>query len=138
MRAETRDRRQMTWRYLRIDGMPETEVISTVADEYDVTESTVSEDIRNMEDWLPEINRSAREAELSLVYELEETRRRLYEMAEEAKETTDLTTELKIRRAIIETIKLDGRLSEDINRNPIEENTDDLVDMILKEDDFKY
>ena len=77
------------------------------------------------------------EYDIHIVYELEETRRRLYEMAEDAKETTDLTTELKIRRAIIETIKLDGRLSEDINRNPIEENTDDLVDMMM-DDDFKY
>jgi len=131
MRSETRDRRKKTWELLQIEGLSEEEAVTTVAEEHDVSESTVSEDIRNMEEWLPEISRSAREAELSLLYELEENRQRLHEMADEARDNDDLSMELKIRRSIVNTIKLGGQLNEEIDRNPDEPT--DLADELLKD-----
>ncbi|WP_049898898.1 hypothetical protein [Halococcus agarilyticus] len=129
MCSETRDRRKSTWQLLQMEGVSEEETVATVAEEHGVNESTVSEDIRNMEEWLPKISRSAREAELSLLYELEENRQRLYEMADEARDEEDLSMELKIRRSIVNTIKLGGQLNEDIDRNP-DEPTDLLDEMI--------
>ena len=120
MRSDTRDRRKRTWELLQMEGVSEEEAVTTVADEHGVNESTVGEDIRNMEEWLPKISRSAREAELSLLYELEENRQRLYEMADEARDQEDLRMELKIRRSIVNTIKLGGQLDDDINRDPKE------------------
>lgn len=131
MRSETRDRRKKTWELLRIEGLSEEEAVTTVAEEHDVSESTVSEDIRNMEEWLPEISRSAREAELSLLYELEENRQRLHEMADEARDNDDLSVELKIRRSIVNTIKLGGQLNEEIDRNPDEPTG--IADELLKD-----
>ena len=118
MDSELRDRRRATWRYLQINGVSEQEAASRVADEYDVDESTVSEDIRDMEVWLPEISRSEHEAQISLIYELEETRQRLYEMAEEAEEANETATELRIQRTIINSIKLGSQLNEEIDRSP--------------------
>ena len=131
MRSETRDRRKKTWELLQIEGLSEEEAVATVAEEHDVSESTVSEDIRNMEEWLPEISRSAREAELSLLYELEENRQRLHEMADEARDNDDLSVELKIRRSIVNTIKLGGQLNEEIDRNPDEPTG--IADELLKD-----
>ena len=131
MRPELRDRRRETWRLLHIEGIPEKEAIPELTEEYGVSEATISEDIRSMEEWLPEISRSAREAELSLVYELEETRQRLYAMAEEAQKEDDLQTELKIQQTIINTIELGRELEHDnIDRDPpadIEEKMDELM-----------
>ena len=120
MRSEIRDRRKRTWELLQMEGVSEEEAVTTVAEEHDVNEPTVSEDIHNMEEWLPKISRSSREAELSLLYELEENRQRLYEMADEARDQEDLRMELKIRRSIVNTIKLGGQLDDDINRDPKE------------------
>ena len=121
MRPETRDRRRATWKLLEIDGVSEAEATSTITAEYDVAESTVRDDINSMAEWLPEVSRSARVAELSLVYEVEETRKRLYEMAEEAQEDDDVSMELKIQQRIIDTIKLSNQLRDDIDRDPREE-----------------
>lgn len=133
MRPELRDRRRETWKLLQVDGLSEKEAVAELAEEYDVSEETISEDIRSMEEWLPEISRSAREAELSLVYELEETRQRLYAMAEEAEQEDDLQTELKIQRTIINTIKLGRELEHsDIDRDPpptVEEKMDEMTDL---------
>ena len=86
-----------------------------------------------MEDWLPELTHSARVAELSLVYELEETRQRLYEMAEEAQEAGDLTAELRIHQAIIKTIKLGSEFNDDISRDPIEKSSiEETMDDIMR------
>lgn len=130
MRPETRDRRKTTWKLLEVDGISEAEATSTITAEYDVAESTVREDINTMEEWLPEMSRSARVAELSLVYEVEETRQRLYEMAEEAQDNGDFDMELKIQQRIIDTIKLSNRLRDDIDRDPREET---LLDEMMKD-----
>ena len=114
-----------------MDGISDQATASRIADEYGVDESTVSDDIQNMEVWLPEISRSAREAELSLLYELEETRQRLYEMAEEAEEKDDIATELRIRRTIINSIKLGSQLNEEIDRTPRTE-TERVTDQFTK------
>jgi len=131
MRPELRDRRRETWRLIHIEGISEKEAIAELTEKYGVSEATISEDIRSMEEWLPEISRSAREAELSLVYELEETRQRLYAMAEEAQKEDDLQTELKIQQTIINTIELGRELEQDdIDRDPpadIEEKMDELT-----------
>jgi transcriptional antiterminator len=131
MRPELRDRRRETWRLLHVEGISEKEAIAELTDEYGVSEGTISEDIRSVEEWLPEISPSAREAELSLVYELEETRQRLYAMAEEAQKEDDLQTELKIQQSIINTIELGRELEHDnIDRDPpadIEEKMDELT-----------
>lgn len=131
MRPELRDRRRETWRLLHVEGISEKEAIAELTEEYGVSEGTISEDIRSMEEWLPEISRSAREAELSLLYELEETRQRLYAMTEEARKEDDLQTELKIQQTIINTIKLGRELEQDdINRDPpadFEEKMDEVT-----------
>lgn len=49
MRPETRDRRRATWKLLEIDGVSEAEATSTITAEYDVAESTVREDINNID-----------------------------------------------------------------------------------------
>ena len=130
MRSETRDRRRATWKLLEMDGVSEAEATSMITAEYDVAESTVREDINTMSEWLPEVSRSARVAELSLVYEVEETRQRLYEMAEEARDNDDVDVELKIQQRIIDTIKLSNRLRDDIDRDPQEET---LLDEMMKD-----
>ena len=113
-----------------MDGVSEAEATSMITAEYDVAESTVREDINTMSEWLPEVSRSARVAELSLVYEVEETRQRLYEMAEEARDNDDVDVELKIQQRIIDTIKLSNRLRDDIDRDPQEET---LLDEMMKD-----
>jgi transposase len=130
MRPETRDRRKATWKLLKVDGVSEAEATSTITAEYDVAESTVRKDINTMAEWLPEVSQSARVAELSLVYEVEETRQRLYEMAEEAQDNGDVDMELKIQQRIIDTIKLSNRLRDDIDRDPREET---LLDEMMND-----
>lgn len=84
MDPELVDRRERTFELLVVGGRRYSDVVATIASEYDITEAGVESDIRRMETWLPKLveDDHARESGLVRLKELRVNRqemRRLYE-----------------------------------------------------------
>jgi hypothetical protein len=117
MKPELVDRRERTFKLLIVEGRKYTDVVETIAREYDITESGVQTDIDRMDSWLPKIVEESdvtREDGLVRLKELRQNRQRLQQMALEARKNNDLMDELQIRRKVEDNIELDIALSQSL------------------------
>lgn len=129
MEPELRERRQRTWELLVLEGCPEREVVGRLSDAHGISEDTIREDIRNMVEWLPELDYSEDEWAMreSRLRELRVVRQRLHEMAKEAKEEDDLRMELDIYRELIRTLNIDEDLTDKLDRDGSKRRMDELL-----------
>jgi len=117
MKPDLVDRRERTFELLIVEGRKYTDVVETIAREYDITESGVQTDIDRMDSWLPKIVEESdvtREDGLVRLKELRQNRQRLQQMALEARKNNDLMDELQIRRKVEDNIELDIALSQSL------------------------
>jgi hypothetical protein len=112
MNAEEYERRQRIWEVLTYEDLTYTEILETVANEFEVNEKTVEDDIQKVHMWLPELDILRDVQGMSLLAELRENRRRLYQMAETAYEQEEFTDELKIRSEINRSINMERYMAD--------------------------
>jgi hypothetical protein len=73
MNAEEYERRQRIWEVLTYEDLTYTEILETVANEFEVNEKTVEDDIQKVHMWLPELDILRDVQGMSLLAELRES-----------------------------------------------------------------
>ena len=112
MADATRERRRELWRLIYLEGQSDAEVVERLAEQYDVPEETIQEDLETVAEWLPDFELPDKVDHFSLRQELRENRKRLHAMAQAAQEQGQLELELKIRREIRREVNTDMTLAE--------------------------
>jgi hypothetical protein len=85
-----RERREKTYRLWVREGRRYTDVVETLAAEYDVTEHAIKKDIQRMDDWLERLNRASTKSGASRIREIQHSADRYLEMAQEAREDDEM------------------------------------------------
>lgn len=131
MNTEERERRQRIWELLTYEDHTYTEVIETVADEFEEDEETVEADIQNIGEWLPRLDVFRDVQGIALLAELRENRRKLHQMAETVHEREEYTEERKIRSEINRSINMERYLADSTLRVAKESHEyEDILDEI--------
>lgn len=112
MNTEDRERRQRIWELLTYEDHTYSEVIETVADEFEEDEETVEEDIQDIEKWLPKLDVFRDVQGIALLAELRRNRRKLHRMAEAVHEQEEYAEERKIRSEINRSINMERYLAD--------------------------
>ncbi|ADJ13938.1 PqqD family peptide modification chaperone [Halalkalicoccus jeotgali] len=129
MNTEERERRQRIWKLLTYEDQTYTEVVETVADEFEVDPDTVEEDIKNIDKWLYKLDVYRDVQGISLLAELRDNRRRLHQLAEILDEQGEFAEERKIRAEINRSINMERHLADStlaVRRVSLED--EDLLD----------
>lgn len=112
MNAEDRERRQRIRELLTYEDYTYSEVIETVADEFEEDEETIEDEIQNIKKWLPKLDVFRDVQGITLLAELRENRRRLHQMAEAVHEQEEFVEERKIRSEINRSINMERYLAD--------------------------
>lgn len=123
-----RKRREQTWQMLVIEDKRYTDVVASLAREYDVTEHAIEKDIQRMDDWLPKLNAGSTKSGVSRLKELRHNRKRRRELLEEIRSDpeADRAEELRILNQIDKAIAMDVDISQSLgltDREPQEHVT---------------
>lgn len=114
MQTELRERRILTWEKLVVKGHSYSDVVSTIATQYDVSESAIESDINRMSNWLPKLQPEISDMGISRLRELRRNRQRYQQMADAAAKQGNPDLELKVRREIDASIKNDVSVSQSL------------------------
>jgi hypothetical protein len=119
MDDDLRARRWQTWQMLKVNGVRYTDVVSRVANDFDVSEGTVKSDISRMDDWLPKLVEGDVSSGLSHLMELRSVRQRMHELAQDTREAgeddqLDPRDEIDILRRIADMIESDVELAQSL------------------------
>ncbi|UTF54791.1 hypothetical protein [Natronosalvus rutilus] len=128
MRPDLQNRRRELWKRVVILGEDEQDVITDLAETYDVAEDTIAEDLSTMETWLSDLYRSGKARDVSPLVELQEIRHRLHQMAEEAQAAGELALELKIRKELTRTIDQEQRIGQTVKLEVEKSRQEKLMD----------
>jgi hypothetical protein len=113
MQEQLRRRRNETFERLVIDGEQYLEVVETIADEYDVAESTIKTDIANMDSWLSELVKFDDDRGEAKLLELKRNRQQMYENADEV---DDPMKEANIRQKINKAILTEVEVAQSVGQ----------------------
>lgn len=130
MDPELQSRRKETWKLLIVQGVPYRNVCERLSDKYDVTASAIEKDISRMDNWIGDLIHVDDTSGHSRLMEIRENRQRLQRMAVEARQDGDREEELRIRRMIDKSAKLDVTISQSLGitaRSPNEVSIDGAV-----------
>jgi len=114
MKEELRKRRDETFEMLVVKGYDYSRVVTTLAERYDVTPSTIKTDINRMSDWLPRLSHYDADNGQGKLRELQKNRQRLHQLATEARQDDDRLEELKIRRHIDKSVQTEVELAQSL------------------------
>jgi len=116
MKPELVDRRERTFELLIVEGRQYTDVVETIAREYDVTESGVRTDINRMDSWLPKIVEEdhARADGLVRLKELRTNRQEMRKLYGDMKQRIERDPEADPRVLIDILERIDDNLDLDI------------------------
>jgi hypothetical protein len=114
MQEHLRKRRDETFEMLVVKGYDYARVVTTLADRYDVAESTIKSDINRMSDWLPHLSHYDDDNGQGKLRELQKNRQRLHQLATEARQDDERLEELKIRRRIDKSVSLEVDLAQSL------------------------
>ncbi|UTF56010.1 hypothetical protein [Natronosalvus rutilus] len=134
MRDELRARREETWRLLVEMGIGYSDAVARIAENFDCNESTVKTDISRMETWIGELD-VAYYSGVSRLRELRQQRQRLNQMALEARQQEDLTTEKSVRQEIRQNLESDMRMSQRLGLTNEEPQQFELAQGLEPEDE---
>lgn len=141
MPKQVRDRRLRVHELLVIEGVDYGEVLDRVAEEFDVSRSSVEDDVANMDEWVSSVTRMSPTGEVRLL-ELRRGRQRLYELLEEVRADGDAELERRLLTNLLESITADLRLSQSLGllepkgkiKVPIDLQEDPAVDDLSERD----
>lgn len=120
MDSDLLERREKTFDLLVVEGRPYSQVVATIARQFDCAESTVRTDISRMTErengqpgWIVDMTQAqaATKDGLTRLLELRRNRQRLQQLAADA---DDAEVELQIRERIDDSIDLDVALSQSL------------------------
>lgn len=116
MKPDLVDRRERTFELLIVEGRQYTDVVETIAREYDITESGVRTDIERMDSWLPKIVEEdhAREDGLVRLKELRKNRQEMRRLYGDMKQRIERDPEADPRVLIDILERIDDNLDLDI------------------------
>ncbi|MDG5820248.1 HTH domain-containing protein [Natronococcus sp. A-GB7] len=128
MHSELRVRRHTLWKRYILEGDTYSEVSTELADEYEVTEDTIRNDLTTIEEWLPKLYRAREVHEASALLALQENRHRLQQMAGEAREAEALDLELRIRKELTRTLNREEELTPEVDFTPEQDRMGALLE----------
>jgi hypothetical protein len=134
MQEHLRKRRDETFEMLVVKGYDYSRVVSTLADRYDVAESTIKTDINRMSDWLPHLSHYDDDNGQGKLRELQKNRQRLHQLATEARQDDERLEELKIRRRIDKSVSLEVDLAQSLGQMHETDDTIKLEDITIAAD----
>jgi len=116
MKPDLVDRRERTFELLIVEGRKYTDVVETIAREYDITESGVRTDIDRMDSWLPKIVEEdhAREDGLVRLKEIRKNRQEMRRLYGEMKQQIERDPDADPRVLIDILERIDDNLDLDI------------------------
>jgi len=110
MRPNLRERRRETYRLLYQLGVPYSDAVSRLAEQYDVTESAIENDIAKMSGWITEIDVSLQDG-LLRVRQVREQAQELEQLALQAQQNEDLTEARRCREAIVKAVETENQMA---------------------------
>ena len=110
MTPTERARRTRIWERYILRGESREEVVSEIAAEFDVDEATVHEDLTSITHWLPRLDELRDMSGIALFMELRANRQQLHQLADQARDTGELTQERKVREEINRSINFERQL----------------------------
>lgn len=122
MRSDLRERRRDTYRLLYRLGCSYSDTVSRLAEEYDVTESAIENDIAKMSGWITELDVPLTDG-LLRVRQVREQAQELETLALQAKQDGDLTESRRAREAIVKAIETENRMAQRLgvtNAEPVQ------------------
>ena len=122
MRPDLRERRRETYRLLYRLGVPYSQAVTRLADQYDVTESAIENDIAKMSGWITKIDVPLADG-LLRVRQVREQVQELEQVALQAKQDGDLTEARRAREAIVDAVETENRMAQRLgltNEEPVQ------------------
>ena len=93
-------------------GEPRKTIIADLAEEFDVDEAALEDDLETITEWLPKLDTVRNAGGISALAELRANRQQLHQLAQQAREQGDISEERKIREEINDSLNLERRLRE--------------------------
>jgi hypothetical protein len=111
MRPDLRERRRETYRLLYRLGVPYSDAVSRLAEQYDVTESAIENDIAKMSGWITDVDVSLQDG-LLRVRQVREQAQELEQLALQAQQNEDLTEARRCREAIVKAVETENQMAQ--------------------------
>jgi len=130
MRPDLRERRRETYRLLYRLGVSYSDAVSRLAEQYDVTESAIENDIAKMSGWITEIDVPLADG-LLRVRQVREQVQELEQLALQAQQNEDLTEARRAREAIVKAIRTEDQMARRLGlteESPVKEGVHDGLD----------
>ena len=110
MRPDLRERRRETYRLLYRLGVPYSDAVTRLAEQYDVTESAIENDIAKMSGWITDLDVPLADG-LLRVRQVREQVQELEQLALQAQQNEDLTEARRAREAIVKAVKTEDKMA---------------------------
>lgn len=115
MRSALRERRREVYRMRYRFGVDESEVVSRLVNQYDVTEATIQHDLNTMDEWLSELDIPLTN-EYAQLRNLRDQQQELEQLAIRAQQEGDPAETRRIRQLLIELLLIEYEKSRELNQ----------------------
>jgi CheY-like chemotaxis protein len=134
VRDDLRERRRETYRMLYRLGIPYGEAVSRLAEQYDVSESAIENDVAKMSGWITDLDVPLTDGLLRL-RQVREQARELEQLALQARQDEDLAEARRCREAIVKTVARENRMAQRLGVTTEAAHTVEVVDGLDPEDE---
>lgn len=110
MRPDLRERRKETYRLLYRLGVPYSDAVARLAEQYDVTEAAIRKDIERMSGWITDLDVPLADG-LLRVRQVREQAQELEQIALQAQQDEDLTEARRAREAIVKAVETEDQMA---------------------------
>jgi hypothetical protein len=134
MRPDLRERRRETYRLLYRLGVPYSDAVSRLAEQYGVTESAIENDIAKMNGWITEIDIPLADGILR-VRQVREQAQELEQIALQAQQNEDLAEARRAREAIVKAVETEDQMARRLGLTEEAPHQVEVIDGLDAEDE---
>jgi CheY-like chemotaxis protein len=134
VRPDLRERREETYRLLYRLGIPYSDAVARLAEQYDVTEAAIRKDIERMSGWITDLDVPLADG-LLRVRQVREQAQELEQIALQAQQNEDLTEARRAREAIVKAVETEDQMARRLGLTEEAPQTVEIVDGLDPEDE---